>query len=87
MTTPKTAKAGPGRPRTLPEGTTASDRAALAERALKASGGHRLNVPLNASAWTALQRLAPRGKRVAYIERLILAAAKAQRPKGAGAGD
>lgn len=74
MTTPKPPKAGPGRPRTLPEGTTASDRARMAERALKAAGGHRMNLELNATAWQALQRLAPPRKRAAYIERLILAA-------------
>lgn len=78
---------GPGRPRTLPEGTTPADRAALAKRQLRAAGGHELNIQLHAVAWQALQRLAPARSRGAYIERLILAADRADRLKGAGSGD
>lgn len=88
MTTPsQPAKRGRGRPREFPVGTTAADRKALSRRELRAAGGHVLTVDLGAEAWAALQRLAGRNARSAYVERLILAAGKAQRPKPAGAGD
>lgn len=76
--------AGRGRPRSLPIGTTPSDRAAMSVRALKASGGHSMHLQLNASAWRALQALAPHRKRGHFIEGLILAA---QRAKATDAGD
>lgn len=88
MTAPsKPAKRGPGRPREFPPGTTGTDRKALSRRELRAAGGHVLTVDLGAEAWAALQRLAGRNARSAFVERLILTAGKAPRPKPAGAGD
>lgn len=85
--TAKTPPRGPGRPRSFPPGTTGADRKALARRELRAAGGHVLTVDLGAAAWVAIQQLAGRNARSAYIEKLILAAARAERTKGAGAGD
>lgn len=64
---------GPGRPRIYPPGTTGADRKALARHQLRRSGGHAIEVELGATAWAALQKLAPRGERGPYIERMILA--------------
>jgi hypothetical protein len=64
---------GPGRPRQYPAGTTATDRKAVARRNLKKAGGHSIEVELGAAAWAALQKMAPRGERGPFIERLILA--------------
>lgn len=64
---------GRGRPRQFPPGTNATDRKALARRQLKAAGGHSLEVELGPIAWQALQKMAPRGKRGPFVEKLILA--------------
>ncbi len=77
--TDETAKRRPGRPRVHPEGTTATDRARLADIARREAGGHRLDLPLDRSAWEALQRLAPARDRSRLIADLILAADKKRR--------
>lgn len=69
----------PGRPRVHPKGTTATDRARMAEAARRESGGHRFSLALDQPAWDALQRLAPARDRGRIIADLILAAAKKQR--------
>ena len=68
-----------GRPRVHPEGTTATDRARMAEVARRKSGGHRFSLALDQPAWDALQLLAPARDRGRIIADLILAAAKKQR--------
>lgn len=78
---------GRGRPRTLPAGTTPSDRARMADAALRRAGGYRIGVELGAAAWEALQRLAPPRRRSAMVSQLILAADRANRLQGAGADD
>lgn len=65
-----------GRPRVFPPGTTAADRKQLLRRSQDLAGGHRLDVDLTPSAWAALQKLAPKGKRGPLIEELILAEAR-----------
>lgn len=76
MTQQRTA--GRGRPRTQPQGLSPSDRTDQWQQDLKRSGGHRLGVNLNASAWHALQKLAPKRGRGPFLERLILAEARKQ---------
>lgn len=83
----ETPPRGRGRPRIYPRDITATDRKAFSRRVLRAAGGHILTVDLSAAAWTALQRLADRNGRGALVERLILEADRADRSKGAGAGD
>lgn len=62
-----------GRPRVTAEGLSPVDRSNAWRRDLERSGGHRLGVNLNASAWRELQKLASPRERGPLIERLILA--------------
>ena len=77
--TEQTEKRRAGRPRLHPEGTTASDRARLADQARRDSGGHRMSLHLDEPAWIALQSLAEPRDRSGVIAGLILAAAKRKR--------
>ena len=50
-----------------------AERKTLTRQRVKVDGGRDLSVVLGASAWQALQKLAPKGERGPLIERLILA--------------
>jgi hypothetical protein len=71
MPLPESGFAKRGRP-PVEGALTGTERAALARQNLKRDGGHELAVLLGAGAWSALQRLAPKGERGPLIERLIL---------------
>lgn len=73
------APAKPGRPRIHPSGLSAGDRTDLWQQELRRSGGHRLSVNLNASAWRALKRMAGPRERGPLLERLVLAEARRRR--------
>lgn len=68
-----------GRPRIHPAGLSPSDRTDLWQQDLKRSGGHRLAVNFNRSAWRALQRMAAPGDRGPLLERLVLEEARRRR--------
>lgn len=62
-----------GRPRVTAPDLSAADKASQWLADLKRSGGHRLQVNFNASAWQVLKKMAGPRERGPFLERLVLA--------------